>query len=149
MFSKKQQRLSISPEITESIFNDFLRWYNNENRTFLKNPDNSIKESTCVNIALLEPSGFIDDKGKARIEYLFGGKSPVQGTARRMKSLYSLMIVKYGQDVIQEFKTRCLESLITAYQLDSDLISNYDKTYNTFWMFPMFKRAFENTIFND
>ena len=33
MFFKKQQRLSIPPEITESIFNDFLRWYNNENKT--------------------------------------------------------------------------------------------------------------------
>lgn len=148
MFNKPK-RIDIVPAISEAIFDDFFRWYNNENNMYLQMPETNIKDATCTNIALLEPSSFVTKAGIERIEYLFGGRSPIQGTARRMKALYAQLIVKYSLAVMNEFKTRCIESLSVAYHIDMETLNDLDTKYNTFWMFPMFKRAFENNVVNN
>lgn len=138
----------LTPQLDDQIFNDFLYFYDLECKLHRRNQERSseVNDNVCENIALLNPSVLNTPVGVERINYLFGAKSPVFKTGHRISVFTSSCIIKYGQDVIDQYKDRCLSSL-EEFHVKRSVIRYLDKQHKTFWTYPLFIRAYQNFLY--
>lgn len=143
MFLKKHD--IITPEIDDKIFNDFILFYDMECKLHHRNRDRSSEQNdnVCENIGTLNPESLNTDQGVKRIDYLFGSKSQLYSTGLRIASFTSSCIIRYGSDVMDAYKKRCLVSL-EEFRTRRDVIQQLSEKYNTFWTYPLFIRAYNH-----
>ncbi len=145
MFKKKSV---LTPEMDDKIFNDFLYFYDLERKLHRLNQDKSKESNDCVceNIALLDPISLNIPAGKERMDYWLGNKSPSYKTGHRICTFIATITVKYGSEVVKEYRQRCLDALL-EYGTLPVVITNLDHKYNTFWTYVLFIRAYNNFMY--
>ena len=145
MFFKRHDL--ITPELDDKIFNDFILFYGMECKLHSRNKDRSTEhnDSVCENIGTLNPQALNTDMGLNRIEYLFGSKSPLYATGLRIAEFTSSCVIRYGSDVMDSYKERCLTSL-EEFRANRKVIRRLAKQYNTFWTYPLFIRAYNHFV---
>lgn len=145
-----RHRSVLTPELDDAIFNDFLHFYDLECKLHDRNADRSstVNDNVCENIALLDPASLSTVQGVDRIKYLFGSKSPVYWTGKRIRIFTSSCYIRYGAEVMDEYKERCLSSL-KQFTLSNAIIRMLDRQFNTFWTLPLFIRAYNNFAYRD
>ena len=135
----------ITPEIDDKIFNDFIFFYNMECKLHHRNRDHSSEynDNVCENIGTLNPESLNTEQGVKRIDYLFGSKSQLYATGLRIASFTSSCVIRYGSDVMDAYKKRCLVSL-EEFRTKREIIHQLSRRYNTFWTYPLFIRAYNH-----
>lgn len=140
-----RKRDVITTEIDDKIFNDFIFFYDMECKLHKRNRDRSSEynDNVCENIGTLNPESLNTEQGERRIDYLFGSKSQLYATGLRIATFTSSCVIRYGSDVMNAYKKRCLISL-EEFHTRRDVIKRLSEKHNTFWTYPLFIRAYNH-----
>lgn len=91
------------------------------------------------NIATTHPSVFNDEKlGKGYIDrYFVMSNTADQRTVTRLAIFVSKLNLIFGDDIVSQFKSRCITSMIQDLHINKDLLATYFNLADLFWVYPV------------
>lgn len=131
LFFKKKLNESTASDILAS----FATWMHEELRNYNGSPDTSMLK----NISTTHPSVFNDlTIGKNTVEHYFiMSNTSDQRVATRLAIFVSKLNLIFGSDMINQFKERCIESMLVDYHIDKNNLESYLKLSDLFWTYPV------------
>lgn len=128
-------RPKLTDNIATSILTAFANWMHTEYTVYKGDND------TCMirNIATTHPSVFNDlSIGTKMVErYFIMSNSSDQRVATRLAIFISKLNVIFGSDIIDQFKARCIESMLKDLLIDKSHLESYLKLSALFWTYPI------------
>jgi hypothetical protein len=107
---------------------------------------NDLQRCVIVNMAILDPASLRSEEGRVRIKVLFGGQSPMQNTAARLRDFIAYMYIRYGEYDIDTLKQLSLMTFTKLYNIPKKEVKLLQSQYNTFWMMPLIKKCYTEMI---
>jgi len=135
-FGEKEYHSKLSNDIVVGIIKTFMEWYHNEITLY----EGKSEQCMVRNLATINPIMFFDQKtGDKYIDHYFIiSNNTDQRVATRLQIFISKLNLIFGQDVIDEFKARCLTSLVNDYHFSLNLLNHYIRKSDLFWTYPLF-----------
>lgn len=117
------------------IIVEFAKWMHDEFAMYEGNSDGCMLK----NIATTHPSVFNEiNIGNTLVErYFVMSNTADQRVATRLCIFVSKLNIIFGKDIIDQFKERCITSMIEDLHINVDNLTAYFKLSNLFWTYPI------------
>lgn len=139
---------SLKPDLTivKLIEEDLKYFIANELKLYRTSNSSDLLGCVITNMALLDPASLLAKEGQHRIVILFGGQSPTQDTAKRLRDFVAYLYIRYGESEIDTIMKTCLMVFTKLYGVDKDVIQQLHMKYNTFWILPIIKKCYKEIL---
>ena len=102
-------------------------------------------ESIIANLALFDVSTLDNENSVSQMKNLLSDHHN-QVVNHRLKHFLTTLYLRYGADAVDDIGNETLRLICGVYDVSTDTISRLDAEYNTFWLQPFIRKAWDEII---
>lgn len=146
MWSSKETIKPFPDPVVELVEHDVRVFVEQELVIYKRDPDNErLDGSVIVNLSLFNLEALKYQNGVDQMKNLLSAHHN-QIVETRMKQLLHTLYIRYGIEIIDDLAEKTIKSMVGVYGLNEQVVSSLDKDYNTFWLQPFIRQAYNDLM---